>query len=83
MNIDKNIGGMKMTMDEVKEVIQKLRKDGNSDDEILYSFSRLYFDDKIDLEAFDALVNILGYHLDDKFKKLSKKEQFKWFKGER
>ena len=29
MNIDKNIGGMKMTMDEVKEVIQKLRKDGN------------------------------------------------------
>ena len=83
MNIDKNIGGMKMTMDEVKEVIQKLRKDGNSDDEILYSFSRLYFDDKIDLEAFDALVNILGYHLDDKFKKLSKKEQLKWFKGER
>ena len=72
-----------MTMDEVKEVIQKLRKDGNSDDEILYSFSRLYFDDKIDLEAFDALVNILGYHLDDKFKKLSKKEQLKWFKGER
>ena len=72
-----------MTMDEVKEVIQKLRKDGNSDDEILYSFSRLYFDDKMDLEAFDALVNILGYHLDDKFKKLSKKEQLKWFKGER
>ena len=25
MNIDKNIGGMKMTMDEVKEVIQKVR----------------------------------------------------------
>ena len=72
-----------MTMDEVKEVIQKLRKDGNSDDKILYSFSRLYFDDKMDLEAFDALVNILGYHLDDKFKKLSKKEQLKWFKGER
>ena len=37
----------------------------------------------MDLEAFDALVNILGYHLDDKFKKLSKKEQLKWFKGER
>lgn len=72
-----------MTIDEVKEVIQKLRKEGNSDDEILYSFSRLYFDNKIDLEAFDALVNILGYHLDDKFKKLSKKEQLKWFKGER
>ena len=83
MNIDKNIWGMKMTMDEVKEVIQKLRKEGICDDEILYSFSRLYFDDKIDLEAFDALVNILGYHLDDKFKKLSKKEQLKWFKGER
>ena len=72
-----------MTMDEVKEVIQKLRKEGNRDDEILYSFSRLYFDNKIDFGAFDALVNILGYHLDDKFKKLSKKEQFKWFKGER
>lgn len=72
-----------MTMDEVKEVIQKLRKEGICDDEILYSFSRLYFDNKIDLEAFDALVNILGYHLDDKFKKLSKKEQLKWFKGER
>ena len=72
-----------MTIDEVKEVIQKLRKEGNSDDEILYSFSRLYFDNKIDLEAFDALVNILGYHLDDKFKMLSKKEQLKWFKGER
>lgn len=72
-----------MTIDEVKEVIKNLRKAGKSDEEILYSFSRLYFDDKIDLEAFDALANVLGYHLDDKFKKLSKKEQLKWFKGER
>ena len=83
MNIDKNIGGYENDYGWSKRSNSKIKNEGNSDDEILYSFSRLYFDNKIDLEAFDALVNILGYHLDEKFKKLSKKEQFKWFKGER
>ena len=72
-----------MKIEEAKKVISTLKKQGRTNDEILYMFSKLYFDNKIDLEAFDGLVNLLGFHLDDEFKKMSKKDQLKWFKGER
>lgn len=70
-----------MTVDDANKVIEQLRTAGHSDDEILYSFSRLYFENKIDLDGFNGLVNMLGYHLDDEFLKMSKEEQYKWFMG--
>lgn len=70
-----------MKIEDAKKVIESFRKEGRTDEEILYAFSRLYFDDKIDLDGFEGLVNLLGFHLDDEFKKMSKKEQYKWFMG--
>lgn len=70
-----------MTVDDANKAIKQLRDAGYSDDEILYSFSKLYFDNKIDLDGLNGLVNILGYHFDDEFLKMSKEEQYKWFMG--
>lgn len=70
-----------MTVKEAKKVIKELRGKGMSDDQIQYAFSMMYFNNQIDLEAFNGLINLLGYHLDDEFLKMSKAEQYKWFKG--
>ena len=72
-----------MTLEDAQRVIDTFRKEGKTDEEILYAFSMLYFNDKITLDGFDGLVNLLGYHLEDDFKKLTKEEQIKWLKGER
>ncbi len=72
-----------MKIEDAKLVIKQMRNQGYSDEQIQYAFSMMYFNDQIDLEALDGLMNLLGYHLDEKFKKLSKKEQLKWFKGEK
>ena len=70
-----------MKIEDAQKVIDAFRNEGRSDEEILYAFSRLYFDDKINLDGFEGLVNLLGFHLDDDFKKMSKKEQCDWFMG--
>ncbi len=70
-----------MKIEEAQKVIDTLRNEGKTDEEILYSFARLYFDDKINLDGVDGLVNMLGFHLDDEFKRMSKIEQYNWFMG--
>ena len=70
-----------MKIEEAQKVIDKFRNEGKTDEEILYAFARLYFDNKINLDGFEGLVNLLDFHLDDSFKKMSKKEQYKWFMG--
>ncbi len=72
-----------MELKEGKELINKLKKEGYKDEQIEYAFAMMYFNNQIDLDGFNGLINLLGYHLDDEFLKLSKKEQLKWFKGER
>ena len=67
-----------MTIQDVLNVIEELKKE-KTDLEILIAFSRLYFDDKIDFNGYEGLVNLLGYSLDEDFKKLTKEEQYKWF----
>ena len=68
-----------MTIEDAKKVIKELRKQGLSDDQIQYSFSMLYFNDKIDFDGYEGLINLLGYHFNDEFKSLSKQEQYKCF----
>ena len=72
-----------MELKEGKELINKLKKEGYKDEQIEYAFAMMYFNNQIDLDGFSGLINLLGYHLDDEFLKLSKKEKIKWFKGER
>ncbi len=70
-----------MKVEEAQKVIETFKNEGRTDEEILYAFARLYFDNKIDLDGFDGLVNMLGFHLEDEFKRMSKKEQYNLFIG--
>lgn len=56
-----------MTIDEAKEAISEMKAQGSSEEEIAASFYLMFVDDKIDVNQFDALVNLLGYHLSDEF----------------
>ena len=72
-----------MKVEDANKVIESFRKQGYTDEQIQYAFAMMYFNNQIDLDGFNGLINLLGYHLDDEFLKLSKAEQLKWFKGER
>lgn len=64
-----------MTVDEMKQAISQLKADGHNDDEILGAFYKMFQDDKLDLEQFEGVVNLMGYHLTDDFKAMSPEDQ--------
>lgn len=59
-----------MTKNEVMMVIDTLRKQGYSDEDILECFYNIFADDKITLKELTDIVNLLGYELTDEFKAL-------------
>lgn len=64
-----------MTVEEIKKVIDELESQGASKEEIAGAFYLLFRDNKIDTEQLEALVNELGYELNDEFKNMSPEEQ--------
>jgi hypothetical protein len=64
-----------MTPEEAKSAIDTLKKDGLGDEEILYSFYRMFQDDKITIEGLEGLVETLGWHLTEEFKAMSPEDQ--------
>lgn len=68
-----------MTIKDIEEVIETLRKQGNSDEDIAASFYMLFADKKLDINQFRALLAVLGYELSDEFLNLSEEEQRKVF----
>ena len=64
-----------MTIDEAKEAISEMKAQGSSEEEIAASFYLMFVDDKIDVKQFDALVNLLGYHLSDDFLAMGTEQQ--------
>ena len=64
-----------MTVQEGQKVIEELKSQGNSEEEIAGSFYLLFRDGKIDVEGLEGLVNLLGYHLTDEFKAMSPEQQ--------
>lgn len=64
-----------MTIDEAKEAISEMRAQGNSDEDIAASFYLMFVDDKIDVNQFNALVNLLGYHLTEEFLAMGTEQQ--------
>ena len=68
-----------MTVKEINEVIEYLRKEGNSDLDIARSFYLMYIDDKIDKNQCEALLAVLGYALPKGFWKMNEEEQVKYF----
>lgn len=68
-----------MTIKDIEEVIERLRKQGNSDEDIAASFYMMFADKKLDINQFRALLAVLGYELSDEFLNLSEEEQRKVF----
>lgn len=68
-----------MTIKDIEEVIETLRKQGNSDEDIAASFYMMFVDKKLDINQFRALLVVLGYELSDEFLNLSEEEQRKVF----
>lgn len=64
-----------MTIDEAKEAISEMRAQGSSDEEIAASFYLMFVEDKLDVNQFNALVNLLGYHLTDEFLAMGTEQQ--------
>lgn len=64
-----------MTPEEAKKMVEDLKQEGLSEEEILYSFYRLFQDDKITIEGLEGLVETLGWHLTEEFKKMSPEDQ--------
>lgn len=64
-----------MTIEEGRKVIDELESQGASKEEIAGAFYLLFRDDKIDSEQLEALVNLLGYELNDEFKNMSPEDQ--------
>lgn len=71
-----------MTIKDIEEVIEMLRKQGNSDDQIAMSFYLMYVDNKIDKNQFKALLGVLDYSLPKFFWELESDEQIKFFMEE-
>ena len=69
-----------MTINDAKSVIKELRNQGLSDEQIIVSFCKMFIDDKIDFNALNALVNLMGNHLSAELEKMSTKEQKKYLK---
>lgn len=63
-----------MTIDEAKKAFDEMRAQG-TDDEAIGMLYRMFQDDKIDVEQFGALVNVLGYKLTDEFKQMTPEDQ--------
>ena len=68
-----------MTVKEINEVIEYLRKEGNSDLDIARSFYLMYVDNKIDKNQCAALLAVLGYALPKGFWEMNEEEQINCF----
>lgn len=69
-----------MTVEDAKNAIEQLRNQGLTDEQIQYAFTMMYFNNQMDLDALDGMINLMGYHLSNEFKSMSKEEQKRWYK---
>lgn len=64
-----------MTVEEARKAIDEMESQGASKEEIAGAFYLLFRDDKIDTEQLEALVNLLGFELNDEFKNMGPEDQ--------
>lgn len=64
-----------MTVEEARRQIDEMEAQGASKEEIAGAYYLLFRDGKIDSEQLEALVNLLGYELDEEFKNMPVEEQ--------
>ena len=64
-----------MTREQILTVIDELKADGYTEEEIFGSFYGMFSDEKITLQEFEDLVNLLGYELTEEFKAMPPEDQ--------
>ena len=64
-----------MTIEEGKKAIAELKSEGNTEEEILFGFYRMFQEDEIDINELEALTHLIGYELTDEFKNMSPEDQ--------
>ena len=64
-----------MTLNEAKQAIKELRKQGASDEMAFATFFEMYKNDKLTLEQFEVFAVLLDYELTEEFKNMSEDER--------
>lgn len=64
-----------MTIDEARKTIAELKAQGSDEDQLIGIFYQMYKDRKIEIQEFEALMNLIGYHLSEEFLRMSDEEQ--------
>lgn len=63
------------TAGEFRQLVDDLKKDGQTDTSIMIGLYAMFVDDKLTLEQFKTLIETMGYELTDEFLKKSPEEQ--------
>lgn len=64
-----------MKPEDAKQAIDAMKKQGKSDEELLFALYGMFQDDKIDVNELGDLVQLVGYELTDEFKNMSPDQQ--------
>ena len=64
-----------MKKKDAEEFFNNLKRNGMTDDEILAILYKMFQDDKISLDALEALCAVLGYELTKEFKNMSMEDK--------
>lgn len=64
-----------MEKKDAEEFFNNLKRNGMTDDEILAVLYKMFQDDKISLDALEALCAVLGYELTEEFKNMSMEDK--------
>jgi hypothetical protein len=64
-----------MTVEEAKKVIEELKAQGETEEDIVGIFFMMFQDDKLSLEEFEDLIGLMDYELTEEFKNMSPEQQ--------
>ena len=64
-----------MTLEELKKFIEKLKAQGETEEEMLAVFYGMYIDDMITLENLRTLTEVLGYEFTEEFENMSEEDK--------
>lgn len=64
-----------MTLDEAREALEDLKKEGNSDEDILKILYVMYQDYAITLSDLRAFTELLGYEFTEEFEAMSEEDK--------
>lgn len=64
-----------MTMDELKKALDRLKAEGETEDEMLAVFYGMYIEDEITLENLRTIIGILGYEFTEEFENMSEEDK--------